>query len=589
MKRSIISTLCILFVVTMAYASVLEQQINLKEGWNAVYLEVTPKNAKPNDVFKNIPSVKRVGCYYSDAYERTVQYTTDGERIKGMPLAFASWDRDISDAATLHNIVGGMVYLVYSEAACSITLSGRPVLPYMMWRDTSKADAMMNLVGVSVDAGVEVTAKNYFSNGPYSATGSAYEVGGKDSAVPAFFKLGNRAKLTNGSAIAATGTKDGEWSGDFKVMVSSTSYAGIRFDGTKTLGSLVIENITDAPLKIRVTHRASDDVSQVAPKLKYLNRDTTFIKTGVWEDFSEGKCFEKTLAAHEKWDFSTTVDMLSLDGVRNYGSLLRIEAIDSASRMRVFVPIDYDAEQLVAKKNAFPKGLWVGKMDFQLVDKLGEQGAGTSSSLNPEKAGGMVRANLILFVDESNRVSLLQRVCVGASTNEQGVTSLRLFQDIEKAPSDMFVQRISSALMDIENPKIISKDTIGSEACEFGKRLGFSFTIDEHSKVNPFRHPWHPEHDGLDATFKDYVASGDNFENYKQPVKPELFSITNNITLSWYDVNGDSTFDYNVEEITYGRVDWIIKGLRANENPGGDIIVSGVFMLKRVTDTSVLE
>ena len=76
--KKIISILLAAYSVGMM-ASVLEQTISLNEGWNAVYLEVTPEESKTADVFENT-SVIRIGCYSQYSYSSTIQYTKDGTK-----------------------------------------------------------------------------------------------------------------------------------------------------------------------------------------------------------------------------------------------------------------------------------------------------------------------------------------------------------------------------------------------------------------------------------------------------------------------------------------------------------------------------
>ena len=129
--KKIISILLAAYSVGMM-ASVLEQTISLNEGWNAVYLEVTPEESKTADVFENT-SVIRIGCYSQYSYSSTIQYTKDGTPINGMPAVFLSWDRDCQEAATLNTVIGGEVYLMYATSACTFKVVGTPVLPKLIW------------------------------------------------------------------------------------------------------------------------------------------------------------------------------------------------------------------------------------------------------------------------------------------------------------------------------------------------------------------------------------------------------------------------------------------------------------------------
>lgn len=562
-----------------ALASVLNQNITLNEGWNAVYLEVTPKENNTAKVFENT-TVSRIGCYSQDSYSSTLQYKRDGSQINGMPAVFLSWDRACQEAATLNTISGGKVYLLYATNTCAFAVSGTPVLPNLVWRDTSKDDVMMNLVGASIDEGVEVTPRNYFGEGPYTPSGSSYTIFGTATQTPYFLKMGTKGTLKNGTAIGASGKRDGEWSGVFKVVLPQSNKIAFKDGVLKSF--MMVENNASTNLKIRITHRKSDSNAHTLPVLSYLKEGATFLEGTSWETFAEGAYVEKELAPKEVWRLYIAADRPQMtDAEADYASLLRIEAIDSPSKMRVFVPVTVEHEVLKEGEGAYPQGLWVGVMDFQQVNR---SDANNNMTIEPEKAGGRIKATLILHVDENNKISMLQRVAVAAENAEDGTVTHHLYQELEDAPDGVFARRISSVLIDTLYPKLEGKTLNGKEST-FGDTAYFEFTVDENSKVNPYRHAWHPDHDGLTATYMERLPSGDELDNYKNPVKPELFSITNKISLHWQDAEGKTTHEWIPEEISYGRIDWRIAGLRSS----GEILVRGTFTIKRVTAINVIE
>ena len=108
------------------------------------------------------------------------------------------------------------------------------------------------------------------------------------------------------------------------------------------------------------------------------------------------------------------------------------------------------------------------------------------------------------------------------------------------------------------------------------------------ARDNPFRHAWHPDHDGKTADYKGTAPSGDVFENYAQPVKPELWSISNRLEVSWHELGNPGLpvhFPYNADETTSGVVTWEVWGLVAK----GPIKSVGTFTLRRVFKAARLE
>ena len=119
----------------------------------------------------------------------------------------------------------------------------------------------------------------------------------------------------------------------------------------------------------------------------------------------------------------------------------------------------------------------------------------------------------------------------------------------------------------------------------FGNRLRFRYAIATNDPVNPFRHPYHPDHDGLGTDFATALPSGDKPQNYVGATKPELFSISNTVSLTW-STNGGSGGSalWNAEETAEGTVDFQVEGLRRE----GPLLMQGNFELRRISQIGSL-
>jgi hypothetical protein len=183
-------------------------------------------------------------------------------------------------------------------------------------------------------------------------------------------------------------------------------------------------------------------------------------------------------------------------------------------------------------------------------------------------------------VDANRKCTLLQRVAAGVDTNG----TARLFKELADVPAEVEnPRRLSTVMMSVDTPVVAA-----TGASEFGDDADFSWTIDAKARDNPFRHAWHPDHDGKTADYKGDAPSGDVFENYAQPVKPELWSISNRLDFSWHEMGNHLlpvNFPYNADETTSGVVTWEVTGLVAK----GPIKSVGTFTLKRVFKAARLE
>jgi len=171
-------------------------------------------------------------------------------------------------------------------------------------------------------------------------------------------------------------------------------------------------------------------------------------------------------------------------------------------------------------------------------------------------------------------------VAAGVETNG----TPRLFKELESVPASVKnARRFSTVMMSIDTPVVTN--TVGGA---FGDSLAFDWTVGERAADNPFRHAWHPDHDGKKADYSGPTPSGDNLENYANIIKPELWSITNRMEFSWHENNDPHApvnYEWTPSEKTAGFVTWTVSGLTAKE----PIKSMGVFVLQRAIKAAEVE
>lgn len=96
-------------------------------------------------------------------------------------------------------------------------------------------------------------------------------------------------------------------------------------------------------------------------------------------------------------------------------------------------------------------------------------------------------------------------------------------------------------------------------------------------RSNPFRHAYHPDHDGLLWDFSTPAPSGDVWSNYVSTVKPETFSVSNVLTLTWSD-DASAIAIWDPSNKLEGTCRWSLTGLRRQ----AAINVDGTFVMQRV-------
>ena len=549
-----------------AHAAHIEETMMLKNGWNAIYLESTPTNALCDAFFEGAP-VERVASYQSDAYSSTRQIADDGSTIDQKPLSYRVWVPGDETASTLTALRGGCVYLIYAKDVWTTTFLGVPAAPRQTWRATSGETGFMNLVGVSADTNASMTAKAYFGEGPFgTANGIAYQIKGTKESEPTFSKFLNaRVTMQGGKAYALTATKDGDWPG-----VVGVQGDGVVFGTDANYASITVRNCgtTNHVFKFSISASA-DETESVPPLSRRLPRVDAISVPGFTNVTDEAWTVE--LAAGEHTDQVFSLDRSQLVPGTEYGAILVIEDL-GVSKMRVRLPIAVAAAP--ADTVTYPVGLWIGEIALTQVTWIDD-----TNSI-PVKAGGTLKMSVMMHVDTNGTCRLLQRVAAGMDTNG----TARLFKELANVPAEIEApKRFSTVMMSVDTPVVAAA---GGSA--FGDEADFTWTIAPTARDNPFRHAWHPDHDGKKADYQGEAPSGDDFANYASPIKPELWSISNRLFFSWHEQGIHSqpiNFEYNASETTSGVVTWEVTGLIANK----PIKSEGTFTLKRVFKAAELE
>ena len=574
MKKGIGICAIAVMAAVAADAGMIEETLTLTNGWNAVYIESTPENPDAADFFGDM-GVTKASCYISSVYSQTAQMASDGSDISQKPVSHFIYDANRPDNSTLKNINGGLVYLIFATNATKKTFFGTPQIPRVSWQVSDSGFA--TLVPILVPKGEEdVLATEYFDGAPCGAQNAfnAWTIFGRDDKAPTFAPISaimftRKPKVKGGGAYALESESAGEWAGVIEVSAGLSD--ALNFSDGQSSASLIVRNASTKERDVQISLAESALATDVAPTLN-LYVPQTVTEASRWEAFSSTNA---TIAAGESRTFIFQCDKSGLSEGDKRAAVLAVEDL-GGTKMRVRLPVTVEADTYPEGEAAYPTGLWIGTAKLlQVAQKDGTLAA----------AGGTLESLILLHVDSDGAPTLLQRVAVTREEGEDGEPSrIRLYANVTNAPSGSAPRRISSIFLDTANRAVpATANTDGTEA-EFGNEMTFRFTVDERSKENPFRHPWHPDHDGLKADYSGDAPSGDSTKNFIGPVKPESFSITNTVTFAWKDDFGTPMYSRTPDETTFGRLDWILTGLRNTP-----IHIRGIFTLKRVCATAEIK
>ena len=565
--------LLLLLPVAAGAMPYVHETLNLTNGWNAVYIECTPTNALCDEFFANTPVIS-AAAYRSDADASTAQYDASGNEIVQAPVVYLQWVRG-KTGSTLQSIAGGGTYLLFATNTATKDIYGVPSAPKMTWRKVSSAETneYFNLVGVSsAEAAVPIDA--YFGEGPFGLTKSGRSIcaiSGMDETRPvlksAEGSFGRQTPVASGKAYALTSTCDGEWPGVIGVQGSA-----VYFGPDESYASIKIQNCgtTNHTFTIKMERSEPYGALEPPPISRRLPRVDALSEIG-YTNVEENVTWSVSLEPDEISEQIFSLDRSQLGPGMERGAILTIED-PAGSKMRVRLPI-YVApvSQSVV---AYPTGLWIGEIALTQVSGLNDE------TPTPVKAGGQLKMSVMMHVDTNGTCRLLQRVAAGMDTNG----TARLFKELANVPAEIEApKRFSTVMMSVDTPVVAAA---GGSA--FGDEADFTWTIAPTARDNPFRHAWHPDHDGKKADYQGEAPSGDDFANYASPIKPELWSISNRLFFSWHEQGIHSqpiNFEYNASETTSGVVTWEVTGLIANK----PIKSEGTFTLKRAVKAAELE
>lgn len=544
------------------------QTIQFSNGWNAIYLQVEPENPRCDVVFSDWP-ISHVS-YYNMEYA-VARFVLHPDEPLDMTSEFLTWTPGLpAGANALNSVIAGNAYLIFATQAFQRTLTGRPAVPRMEWVPGTNT---YNLLGFRQAAGA--TFGTYLAGAGFDmAKLSAYRVGGTNAAAPNYYTMGGFAgtlgttAMEPGTAYFISCDKRSSFVGPVKAYPAGPD--GIFFPADQSRQTLRLANENGAALTVTVTPTNSAPAPAgpvpVFPALLY------FDNLSGWHSLTSR--VQKTLQADEEWALSLAVDRSGMVQGQAYGGLL-VCSDTAGGRLEIAVEAEYSLPD--PTRALWPAGLWVGKASLDRVSQV----VGAATVVNGGQASEPMEIRLILHVDETGNCRLLQRVLAAGTEDAEGNWLPSLYVDEKDVPAAGQSVRISSVAFGTKND-IAWDETYGG----FGNRLRFTYAIEADDPVNPFRHPYHPDHDGLAWDFTTELPAGDDPDLYIGETKPELFAISNTIRLVWSETNGTGTGSalWNPSEQVSGDAEFLVEGIRRE----GAILMQGRFDLRRVSQVGNL-
>ncbi len=533
-----------------AAAQEVAQRVELKKGWNAIWLGIAQDSATADEVFGTWPT-DSVSVYRAEAFAKAGTYVSSAGEAALPRQPFAIWLRGHTAESTLHRVVGDAVYVLKASEPYSVTLRGRPVGRRMDWHGT---EGGANYFGVSVPEGVSVSPADYLAGFP-SQPETVYRLGGVGDVPEALPQLGSW-KVRQGDVLVLPSVGPSGWNGAFE---ASPRY-GVDFGEGGTTGTVTFRNDSGAEQTLRLEHRGADGKADPRLTLWYRDADSLAATSNSW--FRLEAPLTKTLGAGATWTLQLGLDRsgMGLGGEAIADTL--VCADQGNSRHTEILPVA--ARDLSTRAGRWPDGIWVITAELGAVTRVAGQ-----ELREGLKAHRPMPVRLLLRVDGDGRMELLQRLTAAALPNGEAGTKTVVYGPLATPDASAAVTaRMSTPLMPTDAPVATLEGT-------FAETASATWALAADSASNPFRRPYHPAHDGLRAGFATPAPDGDVFANYAQPVKPELWGVSNTLSLRW---DSRPSLAWMPTETLTGTLTWRMEGLRAE----GPITATGPFAMRRV-------
>lgn len=222
------------------------QSIELKKGWNSVFLRVFPEGLNPQEVFNGTPVSIAAAYFRSHSPARYISDPdTDTLRKEGWSIWYAP-SRPDAALTDLAAVFGNRAYLIFAERDFTWNVSGVVHFGQLRWKPDS-----FNLVGFPVSAQFPPTFEKFFSGSKAHAALQAYQlVDGK------WTRVINPAATTirGGTAYWVYSRGASDYQGPLEVEIPKGE--GISVGNRDPSAVVVLTNSSSDPLDLSVERHA---------------------------------------------------------------------------------------------------------------------------------------------------------------------------------------------------------------------------------------------------------------------------------------------------------------------------------------------
>ena len=571
-----------LSAVARAQTATYQQDIELRPGWNAVYVEVEPQDNQLATVFANVPIASVWRWLPTEAGARFIEDPAEGlQNIEGW-FAWFPEPRPEAFLSNLFRINANTAYLIHVEGdqTHEITLDGRPLLLPQRW-ETNR----FTLTGLPVAPENPPTFAEYFEPSEAHRDQPVYRLDADGR-----WRIVNPSTtpIRSGEAFWIFTEGNSRYQGRLQPVLEQGE--SIEFAAALDQINLVLRNRSELDGSFLVRRVGSNDMP-----LSFLNEDPEtgdrgwpFLPDQLVIDAPAGENVFLELGAVRR-NFTASRMEQVLEITDEFGERVLIHV--GANTLQPFVAPTparsvnaSGGRAKISDDGASPgrlAGLWLGEVEINAVSQ--SQLAGVI----PEPVDRPFSQRFLLHVDSSGQARLLKDVIqMWENGTEIPSASNPDFTEVETPgryvlltdPSLISVftgainrdgvqvgQRFSTVAYDFEGDAQLFDGTF-----EPGEQISTTLVIGSELPTNPFLHRFHPDHDNRDAQFL----------NFRQ----EAYQVVREMRLIFTeeDLQGNTPPGWG-ETLVGGLFEESITGLHKNT-----IFTSGEFRLRRISSVPVL-
>lgn len=561
--------------VALAQNGTIEQTLELRPGWNAVYLEVDPVDDDIATIFAGVPVLSVWRWLPADVEAQFIRDPAEGlDNLEGWFGWFPA-PRPEAFLTNLFRLDGNVAYLVElgGNTTRQVTVRGRPVYRRIAWR----ADEF-TLTGLPVSPDNPPTFAEFFSASPAHADQPVYRLGSNGR-----WQLVSAAStpIETGEAYWIFTRGNSRYQGRMELVLDQGE--SLEYSAALTEIRLVLRNRGSLPSTFLVERLGGNTLP-----LAWLNEDPEtdeigwpYLQDGLILDAPAGEDVFLTLGVlREEFTASRMEQILEITDERGERILLHA----GGNTIQPLVAPVESRDGRVARATDSPgafAGLWVGEIQ---VDAVSESQLG---GVEPTPTRRPFSQRVIIHVDSAGQARLLKDVI---QMWEDGTTAPSAidpsFQEVDQPGRFVLITDknliglYTGAVLRNGRPVGLRYSTVGYDfpsdtqafAGDFlpGGQIEITLVVEPELPTNPFLHRYHPDHDNLDAQFLNFAEEA-------------------------YQVQRDMRFIFAVEDplgrdppgwgdsLVGGVYEGALTGLHKNT-----IFTSGQFRLRRVSAVPVL-